>query len=288
MDTVIEKISDWLKEVIISFIMNQLTGLFDSINMQVGSVAEQVGKTPQDFSPGVFSMIQNISETVVLPIAGIFLTFIACYELIQMITEHNNLANFETWIFFKWVFKTFVAVLLISNTFDIVMGVFELAQYAVNQASSVISGETDIDGEELSSIEEKLNEMEIGPLLGLLVQVILVSLGVKIFSLVIFVIVYGRMIEIYLMTSLAPVPFSTFSNREQSQIGQNYLKSLLALGFQAFLILICVGIYAVLIHDLTVSDDVVASMWSCMGYMVLLTFTLFKTGSLAKSIFGAH
>ncbi len=288
MDTVIEKIGDWLKEVIISFIMNQLTGLFDSINMQVGSVAEQVGKTPQDFSPGVFSMIQNISETVVLPIAGIFLTFIACYELIQMITEHNNLANFETWIFFKWVFKTFAAVLLISNTFDIVMGVFELAQYAVNQASSVISGETDIDGEELSSIEEKLNEMEIGPLLGLLVQVILVSLGVKILSLVIFVIVYGRMIEIYLMTSLAPVPFSTFSNREQSQIGQNYLKSLLALGFQAFLILICVGIYAVLIHDLTVSDDVVASMWSCMGYMVLLTFTLFKTGSLAKSIFGAH
>ena len=288
MDTVIEKIGDWLKEVIISFIMNQLTGLFDSINMQVGSVAEQVGKTPQDFSPGVFSMIQNISETVVLPIAGIFLTFIACYELIQMITEHNNLANFETWIFFKWVFKTFAAVLLISNTFDIVMGVFELAQYAVNQASSVINGETDIDGEELSSIEEKLNEMEIGPLLGLLVQVILVSLGVKILSLVIFVIVYGRMIEIYLMTSLAPVPFSTFSNREQSQIGQNYLKSLLALGFQAFLILICVGIYAVLIHDLTVSDDVVASMWSCMGYMVLLTFTLFKTGSLAKSIFGAH
>lgn len=288
MDTVIEKIGDWLKEVIISFIMNQLTGLFDSINMQVGSVAEQVGKTPQDFSPGVFSMIQNISETVVLPIAGIFLTFIACYELIQMITEHNNLANFETWIFFKWVFKTFVAVLLISNTFDIVMGVFELAQYAVNQASSVISGETDIDGEELSSIEEKLNEMEIGPLLGLLVQVILVSLGVKILSLVIFVIVYGRMIEIYLMTSLAPVPFSTFSNREQSQIGQNYLKSLLALGFQAFLILICVGIYAVLIHDLTVSDDVITSMWSCMGYMVLLTFTLFKTGSLAKSIFGAH
>lgn len=288
MDTVIEKIGDWLKEVIISFIMNQLTGLFDSINMQVGNVAEQVGKTPQDFSPGVFSMIQNISETVVLPIAGIFLTFIACYELIQMITEYNNLANFETWIFFKWVFKTFAAVLLISNTFDIVMGVFELAQYAVNQASSVISGETDIDGEELSSIEEKLNEMEIGPLLGLLVQVILVSLGVKILSLVIFVIVYGRMIEIYLMTSLAPVPFSTFSNREQSQIGQNYLKSLLALGFQAFLILICVGIYAVLIHDLTVSDDVVASMWSCMGYMVLLTFTLFKTGSLAKSIFGAH
>ena len=288
MDTVIEKIGDWLKEVIISFIMNQLTGLFDSINMQVGRVAEQVGTTPQDFSPGVFSMIQNISETVVLPIAGIFLTFIACYELIQMITEHNNLANFETWIFFKWVFKTFVAVLLISNTFDIVMGVFELAQYAVNQASSVISGETDIDGEELSSIEEKLNEMEIGPLLGLLVQVILVSLGVKILSLVIFVIVYGRMIEIYLMTSLAPVPFSTFSNREQSQIGQNYLKSLLALGFQAFLILICVGIYAVLIHDLTVSDDVITSMWSCMGYMVLLTFTLFKTGSLAKSIFGAH
>ena len=233
-------------------------------------------------------MVRNISENVIIPIAGLILTFIACYELIQMIIDHNNLANFETWIFFKWVFKTFVAVMLITNTFNITMAVFDVAQHVVNASAGIISADTAVDASALEAMEDTLNAMELGPLLGLFLQSLIVQITMSALSVVIFVIVYGRIVEIYLMTSLAPIPFSTFGNREQSQVGQNYLRSLFALGFQGFLIIICVGIYAVLIQSVAFSDDLIASIWGVMGYTVLLCFTLFKTGSLAKSVFSAH
>ena len=288
MDSIIQKITEWLKEMLVDAIMGNLSGLFDSVNNQVGEIASDVGMTPANFSPGVFAMVRNISENVIIPIAGLILTFIACYELIQMIIDHNNLANFETWIFFKWVFKTFVAVMLITNTFNITMAVFDVAQHVVNASAGIISADTAVDASDLEAMEDTLNAMELGPLLGLFLQSLIVQITMSALSVVIFVIVYGRMVEIYLMTSLAPIPFSTFGNREQSQVGQNYLRSLFALGFQGFLIMICVGIYAVLIQSVAFSDDIIASIWGVMGYTVLLCFTLFKTGSLAKSVFSAH
>ena len=288
MDSIIQKITEWLKEMLVDAIMGNLSGLFDSVNNQVGEIASDVGMTPANFSPGVFAMVRNISENVIIPIAGLILTFIACYELIQMIIDHNNLANFETWIFFKWVFKTFVAVMLITNTFNITMAVFDVAQHVVNASAGIISADTAVDASALEAMEDTLNAMELGPLLGLFLQSLIVQITMSALSVVIFVIVYGRMVEIYLMTSLAPIPFSTFGNREQSQVGQNYLRSLFALGFQGFLIMICVGIYAVLIQSIAFSDDIIASIWGVMGYTVLLCFTLFKTGSLAKSVFSAH
>ena len=288
MDSIIQKITEWLKEMLVDAIMGNLSGLFDSVNNQVGEIASDVGMTPANFSPGVFAMVRNISENVIIPIAGLILTFIACYELIQMIIDHNNLANFETWIFFKWVFKTFVAVMLITNTFNITMAVFDVAQHVVNASVGIISADTAVDASALEAMEDTLNAMELGPLLGLFLQSLIVQITMSALSVVIFVIVYGRIVEIYLMTSLAPIPFSTFGNREQSQVGQNYLRSLFALGFQGFLIMICVGIYAVLIQSVAFSDDIIASIWGVMGYTVLLCFTLFKTGSLAKSVFSAH
>lgn len=288
MDSVLAQIGEWIKDWLISVIMNLLTGLFDSVNTQVGNIATQVQTSPANFSPGVFSMIRAVSESVIIPIAGLVLTFIACYELIQMIIEHNNLANFETWIFFKWVFKTFVAVTLITNTFNIVMAVFDVAQHVINGAGGLIAGNTAVDATAFASMQDTLEAMEIGPLFALFLQCLVVQLTTKILSVLIFVIVYGRMIEIYLMTSLAPIPFSTFGNREQSMVGQNYLRSLLALGFQGFLIMICVGIYAVLIQGVSVSEDIIGSIWGILGYTVLLCFTLFKTGTLAKSVFSAH
>lgn len=288
MDFILDKITDWIKDLLVSGIMDNLTGMFDSVNQQVGNIATQVGTTPADFSPGVFEMIRNISESVIIPIAGLILTFIACYELIQIIIDHNNLSNFETWIFFKWIFKTFVAVVLISNTFNITMAVFDVAQHVINSSAGIISSETAIDASSLETIQETLMEMDIGPLFGLFLQSFIVQFTMSALSIIIFIIVYGRMIEIYLMTSLAPIPFSTFANREQSQIGQNYLRSLFALGFQGFLIMICVGIYAVLIQNVSISEDIIASIWGVMGYTVLLCFTLFKTGYLAKSVFNAH
>lgn len=241
MDTILQQIADWLKKMLVGGIMNNFTGIFDSVNQQVGSIASQVGTTPANFSPGVFSMIRNVSESVIIPIAGMILTFIACYELIQLIIDHNNLANFETWIFFKWIFKTFVAVMLITNTFNIVMAVFDVAQQVIASSAGIISGSTAVSSDALSQMEDTLMAMELGPLLGVFLQSLLLHVAM---SIIIFVIIYGRMIEIYLMTSLAPIPFATFANREQSQIGQNYFRSICALGFQGFLIMICVGIYA--------------------------------------------
>ena len=288
MQSILEQITDWLKSMIISGIMGNLSGMFDSVNQQVGQIAGDVGTTPANFSPAVFSMIRNISESVILPIAGMVLTFIACYELIQMLIEHNNLANFETWTFFKWVFKTFLAVTLISNTFNITMAVFDVAQQVISRSGGLISGSTSVSDATLTAMQATLAGMDLGPLLGLYLQTFVVQVTMLALSAIIFVIVYGRMVEIYLMVSLAPIPFATFGNHEQSHTGQNYLRSLFALGFQGFLIMICVGIYAVLIQNLSFSDNIISSIWGVLGYTVLLAFTLFKTGSLAKSVFAAH
>ena len=288
MQSILEQITDWLKSMIISGIMGNLSGMFDSVNQQVGQIAGDVGTTPANFSPAVFSMIRNISESAILPIAGMVLTFIACYELIQMLIEHNNLANFETWTFFKWVFKTFLAVTLISNTFNITMAVFDVAQQVISRSGGLISGSTSVSDATLTAMQATLEGMDLGPLLGLYLQTFVVQVTMLALSAIIFVIEYGRMVEIYLMVSLAPIPFATFGNHEQSHTGQNYLRSLFALGFQGFLIMICVGIYAVLIQNLSFSDNIISSIWGVMGYTVLLAFTLFKTGSLAKSVFAAH
>ena len=288
MDSILEQITDWLKEMLVSGIMQNLSGMFDSVNQRVGDIATQVGTTPAAFSPRIFGMIRNVSESVIVPIAGMILTFIACYELIQMIIDHNNLANFESWIFFKWVFKTFLAVTIITNCFNITMAVFDVSQHVIAGAGGIIAGSTAIDSAALDSMQATVEAMDLGPMLGLYLQSFIVQTTMWVLGILIFVIVYGRMIEIYLMVSLAPIPFSTFGNREQSQIGQNYLRSLFAIGFQGFLILVCVGIYAVLIQSVAFSQDIIASLWGVVGYTVLLCFTLFKTGGLAKSVLNAH
>ena len=265
-----------------------MSNTFESVNNQVGQIATEVGQTPANFSPAVYNMIRTLSENVIMPIAGLILTFIACYELIQLVISHNNLANFETWIFWKWIFKTFVAVMLITNTMNITMAVFDVAQHVVTESGSIIADSTAIDDSTLATMESTLMTMDIGSLLSIFLQSFVVQFLIYILSALIFVIVYARMIEIYLMVSLAPIPFATFGNKEQSMIGQNYLRSLFALGFQGFLIMVCVGIYAVLIQTVAFSSDIIGSLWGVMGYTILLAFTLFKTGALAKSILHAH
>lgn len=288
MDFLTDWITDWLKGVLIDGIMGNLKGLFDNVNNQIGEIANQVGTSPAAWNAGVFSLIRQLSETVVLPIAGLVLTFVMCYELIHMIIDRNNLHDIDTWMFFKWVFKTFAAVLILSNTFNIVMAVFDVAQSVVNRAGGLIGGTTAVSPDMLNTLKAQLTTMDIGPLLGLWLQSGIIGVTMNALNIVIFVIVYGRMIEIYMLTSLAPIPFATVVNRELGSIGQNYFKSLMAVGFQGVLILVCVGIYAVLIQNIAVSGDPIGAVWTVIGYTVLLCFTLFKTGSLAKSILGAH
>ena len=288
MDSILQSIEDWFRELLVSGIMDNISNTFQSVNDQVGAIATEVGTTPANFSPAIYNMITTISENVIMPIAGLILTFIACYELIQLVISHNNLANFETWIFFKWVFKTFVAVELITHTFDITLAIFDVAKYVVTQSAGIISGSTDIDASAWADIQSTLEGMELGALLLLFLQIFIVRFIMLILGVLVTVIVYGRMIEIYLTVSLAPIPFATFGNREQSMVGQNYLRSLFALGFQGFLIMICIGIYAVLIRTAVLSEDIVMSLWGVLGYTFLLVFTLFRTGGIARSVFHAH
>ena len=277
-----------MKELLVSASVNSLTGLFDSVNDQVGQVAVEVGTSPASFQPGIFSMIQNLSETVIMPVAGIILTFVACYELIRLVTDNNNLANIDIWILFKWIFKTAIAAMIVSNTFNIVMAVFDLGQYVVSSSAGIIQGTTAIDASTIGDIKTELEAMEMGPLLGLCIEVMLLSIALKILAAIIFVIVYGRMLEIYLMTSLAPIPMATLANREQSMVGQNFFRSILALAFQGFLMMVCIGIYALLIQSFSVSGDMLKDFWKVVGYTILLAFSLFKTGSLSKGILNAH
>ena len=289
MQTIIDKITEWLKGILSAGIKENLSGMFDSVNSQIGEIAGEVGKTPAAWNGGVFSMIQSLSENVIVPIAGLILTFVMCYELIQMVIDKNNLHDVDTWMFFKWIFKTFCAVLIVTNTWNIVMGVFDAAQSVVGSAAGVVISETSIDiSAVLGNLDTTLAAMELGPLFGLWFQSLFVGLTMSALTVCIFVVIYGRMIEIYLVTSIAPIPMATMVNREWGNMGQNYLRSLLALAFQAFLIIVCVGIYAVLIRNIATGADIMNAIWTCMGYIVLLCFTLFKTGSLAKSIFNAH
>lgn len=287
---IIDAIQEWFKELLIDGILSNLTGMFDTVNTKVGEIVGEVGMTPSSWDGGIFNMIRNLSETVIVPIAGIILTFVMCYELIQLIIEKNNLHDFDTWIFWKWIFKTFCAVLIVTNTWNIVMGVFDVVQSVVNQSAGVIISDAGIDiTSTIANLKTTLAGWGIGALLGLWFQSIFVGLTMNILSICIFLVIYGRMIEIYLVTSIGPIPFATMVNREWGSTGQNYLRALLALGFQAFLIMICVGIYAVLVQNISIGgDNITGAIWGCMGYTVLLCYTLFKTGSLAKSLFGAH
>jgi hypothetical protein len=281
-------ITDWLKTLLIDGIMGNLGGLFDNVNSQVGEIAGQVGMTPAAWNAEVFSLIRNISETVVLPVAGLLLTFVMTWELIQLLIERNNLHEVDTWIFFKWIFKTMIAVMVLSNTFNIVMAIFDVAQSVINQAAVIVAGTTDVPPGMMDTLRTQLEAMDIGPLLGLFMQSFIVNVIVLALNIVVFVIVYGRMIEIYVLTSLAPLPMATLTSREMGSMGQNYLKSLLAVGFQGLLIMVCVAIYAVLVQSIAASGDPVGAIWTSIGYTVLLCFTMFKTGTVAKSIFGAH
>ena len=289
MQSIIDSITEWLKELLISGITSNLSGMFDTVNSKVGEIAGEVGMTPSAWNGGVFSMIQSLSDNVIIPIAGIILTFVMCYELIHMVIEKNNLHDIETFMFFKWIFKTFVAVLIITNTFNIIMGIFDMSQHVVSNAAGVIISDTNIDiTTVIASMEERLKEMDLGPLLGLWLQSTLIGITMHALSICIFVIIYGRMIEIYLMTSMGAIPFATMVNREWGGMGQNYLRAMFALGFQAFLIMVCVGIYAVLVQSIAIEEDIIKAVWTCVGYTVLLCFSLFKTSSMAKSLFNAH
>jgi hypothetical protein len=280
-------LTNWIKDALIDGIMSNFEGMFNEVNTAVGDVAHQVGQTPAGWNINIFNLIRTLSETVIIPVAGMILTFVLCYELIHMIIDRNNMHDLDTWMFFKWIFKTFIAVYILTHTFDIVMGVFGLAQTVVDRSAAIIGGSLNANVA-LANLRTSLEAMGIGELLGLWLESAILGLAMKAISLCVFIIVYGRMIEIYLTISVAPIPLATMINREWGQIGNNYFKALFALAFQGFLIMVCVAIYAILLQGIATSTNIHAAIWELVGYTFLLCFTLFKTGNLAKSLFNAH
>ena len=286
---ILDIITDWIKSILRDCIMGNLDGMFDQINSEVGEVAANVGTTPAAWNAGVFSMIRNLSDNVVVPIAGMIITFVLCYELISMLMEKNNFHDFETFAIYKWALKAFIAVYLVTHTFDITMAIFELAQNVVNQSAGIITGTTSIDfATVIGDIATQLDAMEIGELFGLLVETMLLKITMPILSFCVMIVLVGRMIEIYIYCSIGAIPFATMTNREWGQMGNNYLRGLVALGLQGFFIMICIAIYAVLVGQITSGANLHLAIWQCAGYTVLLCFSLFKTGAVSKSIFNAH
>ena len=289
MQSILDGINDWIKAFLISCIEGNLSGLFDQVNSTVGDVATDVGKTPQTWNPGVFSMIRSLSDSVIVPIAGIILTFVLCYELISMITEKNNMHDFETFSLFKWIFKAFIAIYLVTNTSNITMAIFEVSQTVVQRSAAVITGNTSIQFDAvLGSLTDRLETMENGELFGLLLETALIKITAPILSLCVMLVLVGRMVEIYIYCSVGAIPFATMTNREWGQMGNNYLRGLVALGFQGFFIMVCLAIYAALIAGIGMASNIHAAIWSCAGYTLLLCFSLFKTSAISKSIFNAH
>ena len=286
---ILDIITDWIKGILRDCIMGNLDGMFDQINSEVGEVAANVGTTPAAWNAGVFSMIRNLSDNVVVPIAGMIITFVLCYELISMLMEKNNFHDFETFAIYKWAIKAFIAVYLVTHTFDITMAIFELAQSVVQQSAGIITGTTSIDfATVIGDVATQLEAMELGELFGLLVETMLLKITMPILSFCVMIVLVGRMIEIYIYCSIGAIPFATMTNRECGQMGNNYLRGLVALGLQGFFIMICVAIYAVLVGQIASGSNLHVAIWQCAGYTVLLCFSLFKTGAVSKSIFNAH
>lgn len=287
---IIDRITEFIKEMLQGWIMSNLETMFTDVNDKVGTIAAEVGRTPSAWNASIFTMIRTLSENVIMPIAGMIISFVLCYELITMVIEKNNMHEFDTSVFFRFLFKACIAVLLLSYTFDMTMAVFDVGNYVVTRAAGVISSTASIDvGPTIQTMfNNQFSSMGIGELFGLALESSIVSICMKIMSVLITVILYGRMIEIYLYVSVAPIPYATLTNREWGTVGTNYFKGLLALAFQGFFIMVCVAIYAVLVSSITVATNLHTALWSVAGYTVILCFSLFKTGGLAKSIFNSH
>jgi len=288
MFNILDRITEWIREILIGAVEASLSGMFGDVNERVGTIASQVGQTPQGWNANIFSLIQSLAETVIMPIAAIIITYVLCVELITMITEKNSFSdNVDTFMFFKFVFKAWVAVLIVAHTFDITMAVFDMAQHVVSNAAGVISGNTNIDIDAAIAAMD-LESYGIPELLLLMIQAFIMSFALRIMGIVIMVILYGRMLEIFLMCSIAPIPLATMANKEWGNMGQNFLRSLFALGFQGFFLILCVGIYAVLVNDMIIAANVHTAIFSVAAYTVMLCFAMLKSGSLAKQIFNAH
>ncbi|HIC0544218.1 TPA: VirB6/TrbL-like conjugal transfer protein, CD1112 family [Streptococcus agalactiae] len=284
---IFDKIEEFFKELLLGGIQANLESMFIDINDKVGAVATDIGKTPMGWNSEVFNFIKSINDSVIIPIAGLIITAVLCIELINMVMQKNNMHDTDTFEFFKYMIKMWIAVWLVSHAFTFSMAVFDVAQHLVNQAAGVINTSATVSGDQIVQMVEGLKDKGLGELVMILFETSLVKVAIQIMSVVIMLVVYGRMFEIYVYCSVSAIPFATMGNKEWGQIGTNYIKGLFAIGLQGLFLIICLGIYAVLVKTIKITD-IHASTFMILGYALLLGLMMLKSGTLAKSVLNAH
>lgn len=284
---IFDKIEEFFKELLLGGIQANLESMFLDINDKVGAVATDVGKTPMGWNGDVFAFIKSINDSVIIPIAGLIITAVLCIELINMVMQKNNMHDTDTFEFFKYIIKMWIAVWLVSHAFEFSMAVFDVAQHMVNKAVGVINTSATVSGDQIVAMMDTLKEKGLGELVMILFETSLIKVAIQVISVVIMLVVYGRMFEIYVYSSVSAIPFATMGNKEWGQIGTNYIKGLFALGLQGLFLMVCLGIYAVLVKTIKITDIHTSTM-TILGYAVLLGLMMLKSGTLAKSILNAH
>lgn len=284
---IFDKIEEFFKELLLGGIQANLESMFLDINDKVGAVATDVGKTPMGWNGDVFAFIKSINDSVIIPIAGLIITAVLCIELINMVMQKNNMHDTDTFEFFKYIIKMWIAVWLVSHAFEFSMAVFDVAQHMVNKAAGVINTSATVSGDQIVAMMDTLKEKGLGELVMILFETSLIKVAIQVISVLIMLVVYGRMFEIYVYSSVSAIPFATMGNKEWGQIGTNYIKGLFALGLQGLFLMVCLGIYAVLVKTIKITDIHTSTM-TILGYAVLLGLMMLKSGTLAKSILNAH
>lgn len=284
---IFDKIEEFFKELLLGGIQANLESMFLDINDKVGAVATDVGKTPMGWNGDVFAFIKSINDSVIIPIAGLIITAVLCIELINMVMQKNNMHDTDTFEFFKYIIKMWIAVWLVSHAFEFSMAVFDVAQHMVNKAAGVINTSATVSGDQIVAMMDTLKEKGLGELVMILFETSLIKVAIQVISVVIMLVVYGRMFEIYVYSSVSAIPFATMGNKEWGQIGTNYIKGLFALGLQGLFLMVCLGIYAVLVKTIKITD-IHKSTMTILGYAVLLGLMMLKSGTLAKSVLNAH
>lgn len=284
---IFDKIEEFFKELLLGGIQANLESMFLDINDKVGAVATDVGKTPMGWNGDVFAFIKSINDSVIIPIAGLIITAVLCIELINMVMQKNNMHDTDTFEFFKYIIKMWIAVWLVSHAFEFSMAVFDVAQHMVNKAAGVINTSATVSGDQIVAMMDTLKEKGLGELVMILFETSLIKVAIQVISVVIMLVVYGRMFEIYVYSSVSAIPFATMGNKEWGQIGTNYIKGLFAFGLQGLFLMVCLGIYAVLVKTIKITDIHTSTM-TILGYAVLLGLMMLKSGTLAKSVLNAH
>lgn len=284
---IFDKIEEFFKDILLGGIQANLESMFLDINDKVGAIATDVGKTPMGWNGQVFSFIKSINDSVVIPIAGLIITAVLCIELINIVMQKNNMHDTDTFEFFKYIIKMWIAVWLVSHAFEFSMAVFDVAQHMVNKAAGVINTSAVISGDQIVKMVDGLKDKGLGELVMILFETSLIKVAIQVISIVIMLVVYGRMFEIYVYSSVSAIPFATMGNKEWGQIGTNYIKGLFAIGLQGLFLMVCLGIYTVLVKTIQITD-IHTSTFTILGYAVLLGLMMLKSGTLAKSVLNAH